>query len=58
MNKTDHLLIVISTITGCVFTSTFPSLVGILMGITSTAIELTICAITAGINNSKLVIKK
>ena len=58
MNKTDHLLIVISTITGCVFTSTFPSLVGILIGITSTAIELKICAITAGIKNYKSMIKK
>ena len=58
MNKTNHLLIVISTITGCVFTSTFPSLVGILRGITSTAIELKICPITAGIKNYKSMIKK
>ena len=53
MNHIDHfhLLIVISTITGCVFISAFASLVGIPIGITSSAIGLKICEITAGIKN-------
>ena len=45
----DHLLIVISRITGCVSISDSASLVGIPIGITSFAIGLKICAITAGI---------
>ena len=49
MNYIAHLLIVISAITGCVSISAFASLVGIPIGITSSAIGLKICAITAGI---------
>ena len=49
LNYIDHSLIVISTITGCVSISTFASLVGITIGITSSAIGLKICVITAGI---------
>ena len=45
----DHLLNVISTITGCVFIFVFASLVGVPIGIASSAIALKICAITAGI---------
>ena len=48
-NYTDQSLIVISTITGCVSISAFASLVGIPIGITSSAIVLKICEITAGI---------
>ena len=51
LNHIDHLLIVISTITGCVFISAFASLVGIPIGITSSAIGLKICEIIAGIKN-------
>ena len=36
----------------------FASLVGISIGITSSAIELNICAITAGIKKYKAIIKK
>ena len=39
----------ISTSTGCVSISAFTSLVGIPIGIKSSAIELKICVITAGI---------
>ena len=49
LNYIDHLVIAISTITGCVSISAFASLVGIPIGITSSAIGLKICAITAGI---------
>ena len=54
----DHLLIVISTITGCVSISGFTSLVGIPTGIMSSAVGLKICAITAGIKKYKSIIKK
>ena len=46
---TEHFLILASTITGCVSTSAFASLIGIPIGITSSATGLKICAITAGI---------
>ena len=46
LNYIDHLLIAISTITGCVSISTFASLVVIPIGIMSSAIGLKICAIT------------
>ena len=56
LNYTDHLLIVISTITGCVSISTFVSLVGIPIRTRSTSIELKICAKTAGIKRYKSII--
>ena len=43
---------------GCIYISAFSSLVGISIGITSSLIELTICAITAGIKKYKSIIKK
>ena len=58
LNYIDHFLIVISTITGSVSISAFASLVGIPIGITSSAIGLEICAITAGIKKYKSIIKK
>ena len=54
----EHFLILASTITGCISISAFASLVGIPIGIASSAIGLKICAITAGIRNYKSVIKK
>ena len=57
-NYIDHLLIVISTITGCVSISGFTSLSGIPIAITSSAIGLKICAITAGTKRSKSITKK
>ena len=47
----EHSLILISTITGCVFISAFASLVGISIGITSFAIGVKICVIVAGIKS-------
>ena len=54
----DHLLTLISTNTRCIPISAFASLVGIPTGITSSAIGLKICAITAGIKKCKSIIKK
>ena len=52
-NYIDYLLIVTSTITGCVSISGFASLVGIPVGITSSGIGLKICAITVDIKEKE-----
>ena len=54
----EHFLILDSTITGCVSISAFASLVGIRIGITSSATGLKVCAKTAGIKKYKSIIKK
>ena len=58
LNYTEHLLISIFTVSGCVFISAFASLVGIPIGIRSSAIELKICLITVEIKKYKAMIKK
>ena len=58
LNYIEHFLILASTITGCISISAFASLIGIPIGITSSAIGLKICAITAGIKKYKSIIKK
>ena len=58
LNYIEHVLILTSTITGCISISAFASLLGIPIGITSSAIGLKICAITAGIKKYKSIIKK
>ena len=57
-NYIEHLLIFATTITGCISISAFASLLGIPIGITSSAIGLNICPITAGIKKYKSIIKK
>ena len=54
----EHFLIRASTTTGCISNSAFTSLIGIAIGITSSAIGLKIRAITAGIKRYKSIIKK
>ena len=54
----EHFLILASAITGCVSIYAFSPLVGIPIGITSSAIGLKICAINAGIKKCKTIIKK
>ena len=49
LNYIEHFLILISTIIVCIWISSFTSLVGIPIGVTSSAMGLKICAITAGI---------
>ena len=58
LNYIEHFLILASTITGCISISAFASLLGIPIGITSSAIGLKICAITAGIKKYKSIIKE
>ena len=48
----------VSAVSGCVLISAFALLVGIPIGITSCALRLKTCAITAGIKNYKSIIKK
>ena len=49
INDVEHFLILTSEVTGWVLIHAFASLLGIALGITSFAIGLKICAITAGI---------
>ena len=58
LNYVRYLLILASTVTGCVSISAFASLVCIPVGITSSAIGIKTCAITAGIKKYKSIIKK
>ena len=54
----EHLLILVSSITGCVYISVFASLVGISVCIVSYAVEKTFCAVTTVIKKYKSMIKK
>ena len=54
LNFIEYLLTLASAITGCVSTSAFASLVGIPVEITSSAVELKFCVITAGIKKKKV----
>ena len=58
LSYTEHLLILASTVTGCVSITAFASLVGIPVGTTSSVVGLQICVITAVIKKYKSVIKK
>ena len=49
LNYIEHFLILGSAVTGCVSISAFSSLVGIPIVITSSAVGLKICVITAAI---------
>ena len=57
-NYIERFFILASTITGCGSNSAFASLIGIPIGIMSSAIGLKTCAITAGIKRYKSIIKK
>ena len=58
LNYIEHFLILGYTITGCISISAFASLVGIPIAITSSAIGLKICGITAAIKKYKSIINK
>ena len=58
LNYIEHFIILASTINGCISVSVSASLLGIPIGITSSAIQLKICAIAAGIKKYKSIIKK
>ena len=58
LNYIKHFLIVAFAITRCISISAFTSLIGIPIGITSSAIGLKICAIAAGIKKYNSIIKE
>ena len=58
LNYIKHLVILVSTITGCALISALASLVYVPVGITNFAIGLKICAITAGVKKYKSIITK
>ena len=58
LNYIEYSIILASTITACISISVFSSLIGILVGITSSAIGLKICAKTTGIKKYNSIIKK
>ena len=58
LNYIEHFLILASTAIGYTSISAFASLVGIPIGITSSAIGLKICTISAGIKTIKSIIKQ
>ena len=58
LNYVEQLLILASTVTGCVSISAFTSLVCVPVSITSPAVGLKFCAIIARIKKSKSIIKK
>ena len=58
LSHIKHLLILVSTMTGCVTISVIAFLVGILVGIASSDVGLKICAIMIGFTKYKLIIEK
>ena len=56
LNYVEHLHILVSTVTGRISISALTSVVGIIVGITSAALAIKICAITAGIWKYKSII--
>ena len=58
LNYVEHLLILASTITGCISIFAFASLICVPVAITSSAVGIKICPITVGIKKYKSVIKK
>ena len=58
LNYIEPLLILVSAVTRCISVSAFAYLVGIPIGITSSATGLKICVITARIKKYKSIIKK
>ena len=58
LNYVEELLILVSTVTGCVSISAFALLVCVPVGITSSAVEIKIRATTVGTKKCKSIIKK
>ena len=58
LNYIEHFHILASTITGCISICDFASLLGIPIGIMSSARGLKVCTIATGIKKYKSIIKK
>ena len=57
-NFLEYFLVFVSTVSGCVSVSAFRSLVGVSVGIGSSALGLKICASNAGIKKYNSIIKE
>ena len=58
LNYVEHLLVLISAVTGCVSISGFASLFYVPVGIKSSAVGIKICAITSGIKKYHPIVKE
>ena len=58
LNYVKQLVVLVSTVAGCVSVSVFPSLIPLPVFVTSSAVAVKICAINAGIKNYKSITKK
>ena len=58
LNYFKHFLFLVSAVSDCVSIPAFALLVGVPVGIVSSAVGLKICDITAGIKKYKSIIKK
>ena len=58
LNYIEHILILASKITGCISISDFAYLIGVSIGITSSAIGSKMCTIAARVKRFKSIIKK
>ena len=58
LNYIEYLLILVSTVTGCVSVSAFASLVGFPVSVTSYVVGLKTCVITARFKKHKSIIEK
>ena len=58
LNYFGNFLVFVSAASGCVSVSAFASLVGVSVGISSSTVEIKICAITAGITRGQFSKKK
>ena len=58
LNHIENFFILACAITGCISIPAFASLIGICIGITSSAIRLKLCAIILGIKKYQSIIKE
>ena len=58
LNYIEHFHILVSPVNGCISSSVLAPLFGIPVGITTSAIGLKMCSITAGMKKYKSIIKK
>ena len=58
LNYFEHFLPFVSVVSGGVSISAFALLIGVLVGILSSAVGIKICAVTAGIKKYKSIINK
>ena len=58
LNYFKHFLVFVSSVSGFILVSLFPSLIGVSLGIASSAVGIKICVISAEFKKYKAIIKK